>query len=158
MRRLGVGVDQSSWHRELWEPTTQRQQILHDLAAVTLRQTLVGFLSDLRGVQADPDLPGVLVRRPEVDELFEVTGPLNLLSGHGAVHRDLMAIDVLQNAFVGRGLAPFVVLRLEAVNRDDDLQSPQRSPRERDGTHGARDELRVNTHCARRGSSVSSSR
>ena len=75
-----------------------------------------GLLADLRRVQADPDLSRVLVSGPEPHELVEVTGPLRLLPGDGAVHGDLVPDDVLEDAIVSRRLAAFVVLGLQAID------------------------------------------
>ena len=41
---------------------------------------------------------------------------------------DLVPVDVLQDAIVGRRLAALVVLGLQAVDRDDDLQAAESGP------------------------------
>ena len=69
--------------------------------AVGGRQPLVRDLADLRRVEADPDLPRLLPRRPEPQELLEIAGPVDLLPRDRAVHDDLVPDDVLQDAIVG---------------------------------------------------------
>ena len=107
------------------------------------RQDLGRDLADLRRVEAEPELPHVRVRRPEVRELLEVAVALHLLPRHRAVHGDLLAGDVLEDPIVGGRRAAGVVLGLQAVDRDDDLQPRNRRPLGRNRPHGARHELRV---------------
>ena len=64
-------------------------------------------------------LPHFRLRRPELQELLEVPGTIDLLPGHGAVHHDLVPDDVLEDAIVGGRRAAYVVLRLQAVDRDE---------------------------------------
>ena len=55
------------------------------------------------------------IGRPEVDELLEIPIALHLLPSHGAVHRDLVPDDVLQDAVVGGRCPPNVVFGLQTV-------------------------------------------
>src|SRR5688572_7199902 len=57
------------------------------------------------------------------------------------MHRDLVTLDVLQNARVGGGLTAGVMFRLQPVDGDADLQAPQRRPREWNGPHRAGHDL-----------------
>ena len=57
-----------------------------------------------------------------------------------------MALDVPQDAFICRGRAPYVMIRLQAVNRDDHVQSLDLRPLRRDGANGAGDELDFDAH------------
>ena len=57
----------------------------------------------------------------------EVARP-RLLPRDRAVHRDVLALDVLQNPIVGRRRAADVVLGLQPVDRDEDLQRSACSP------------------------------
>ena len=93
----------------------------------------------------------VLILRPGLHELFEVAGPAHLLTGDGAVNGDVVAGDVLEDAGVGRRLAPFVVLWLEPVDRHDELQPMQALPLDRDRAHGARDDLRIDAALSEHG-------
>ena len=112
-------------HPQLRILRPKHHQIVHHLLAVGLRQALGRHLAHLRGVQADPQLRDVRVRRPELHELFEVSVAAHLLPRHGAVDGDVVPLDVLQDAVVGGGLAALVVLGLQPVDRHDDLQPPQ---------------------------------
>src|SRR5690349_19536713 len=62
------------------------------------------------------------------------------------MHRDVMTFDVLQDAAVGRGLPALVMLRLQAVDRDDNLQPLEMRPLERDRSDRAGHQLRVDAH------------
>mgnify|MGYP003694771159 CR=1 FL=1 len=106
-------------------------------------QPLGGHLALLRRVQAHPDLLGVGLRLPELQELFDVSRPFDLLPRHGAMDGDVVAGDVFEDAVVGGRRPPGVVLGLQAVDRHDNLQPPQAAPADRNLAHGARHELRV---------------
>ena len=83
-------------------------------------QPLGRDLTDLRRVEADPDFPDFLPLGPEPQEFLEVARAVDLLPRHRAVHHDLMADDVLEDAVVGGRRAARIVLGLQAVDRDDD--------------------------------------
>src|SRR5207248_2978707 len=109
--------------------------------AITRPQTLRRCLADLRRVQADPDLLRVGVVRPEIHELVEIAVALRLLARDRAMDGDLMPLDVLQDAIVGRGSPARVMLGLETIDRDDDLQARKSNPVLRDRTDGTGHEL-----------------
>ena len=87
-----------------------------------------------------------VVGRPEFRELLEVAVAAHLLSRDRAVHADVVSLDVLEDALVGGGFAPLVVLGLQAVDRDDELKPAEARPLDGNRPHGARDELRVDAH------------
>lgn len=58
---------------------------------------------------------------------------------------DFRADNIFQDAFVGCRLAALVVLRLKAVNGNDDVKSFVPSPLSRNDAEGAGDDLGVNT-------------
>src|SRR5262249_36822442 len=89
------------------------------------------------------ELLDVGVLAPEPNELLEIAVPLRLLPRHGTVDRDLVSSDVLQDPIVGRWRPSHIVLRLEPIDRDDNLQAPQAGPLDRNRPHRARDELRM---------------
>ena len=80
---------------------------------------------------------------PVVEELLKVAVPPDLLPRHRAVNGDLMPLDVLEDAFVGRRRAANVVFGLETIDRDDDLQPVQPLPLAWNGSNGAGHQLRV---------------
>ena len=80
---------------------------------------------------------------PEGEELIEITRTLDDLGGDGAVDGDLGTLDALEDAFVGGGLAAFVVFRLETVDGDDYVQLFVPLPKRGNGAKGAGDDLGV---------------
>lgn len=62
------------------------------------------------------------------------------------MHDDRMALDVPQDAFICRGRAPYVVIGLQAVNRDDQMQSFDLRPLRRNLANGAGDQLDFDAH------------
>ena len=127
LRRLRVHLDHALGHPQLRERLAQRHQRRDHSFAVLRLQAFLRDLADLRRVQAHPDLADVGIVRPDAHELLEVAVAPHLLLRHGAVHRDAVSLDVLDDAVVGRRLAALVVLRLEPVDRDDQLQ-PRAAP------------------------------
>ena len=113
------------------------------MAAIRTTQALRGGLANLWRVEAHQDLSGFLPRRPEPQKLLEVTGAVHLLPRHGAVNRDLVSGDVLEDPIVGRRRPARIVLRLQTVDRHDDRESGQPAPLPRDLAHRTRDELHV---------------
>ena len=138
-----VGLQDVLVHPQLGIAEPQRREVGDDALAVDRPQPLGRHLAHLRRVQAHPDLLRVRLRRPELQELLEVARPFDLLPRHRAVHGDLVAGDVLEDAIVGGRRPPGVVLGLQAVDRHDNLQPPQAAPADRDLADGARHELRV---------------
>ena len=85
-------------------------------------------IADLRREQAEPDLADLGPRSPELQKLSQVTGPLHHLAGDGAVDGDVLAGDIFDDAVIGRGRAPDIVLRLQAVDGNHDVQMRQLGP------------------------------
>jgi len=85
------------------------------------------------------------VGRPEIDKFREITAALYHRASDGAVDRDVVTLNVAQDARVGGGLAAHVVLRLQAVDRDDKLQVRQRGPGYRHQAERAGHDLNVGT-------------
>ena len=109
-----------------------------DLGSCWLGQDFVTVFADLRREEADPDLVPFRCRgAPEIHEVAQISWPLRHLPRDGAVNRDLMARDVLQNAFVCRGLPPYIVFRRQAVDRYDYEQLLYFRPLERNWPHRA---------------------
>src|ERR1041385_3787895 len=75
LRRLRVDFDEPLRQRELRVPHPQRQQILDDRDAIGRTEPLRGHLADLRRVEADPDFLDLGPRRPELEELLDVSLP-----------------------------------------------------------------------------------
>ncbi len=84
--------------------------------------------SPLGREDAHPDFCDCRVSRPETDELGEVPAAIHHGAGDGAVNRDVVTLDVAENAFVGGRLTADVVLWLQTIDRDDELQVRQRGP------------------------------
>src|SRR6478735_6256090 len=143
LRRLGVDLDHALGHAQFRERLAERHQGGDHAFAILRLEPLFRDLADLRRVEADPDLADIGVVRPDADELFEVAVAADLLLGHRAVHRDAVALDVLDDAVVGSGLAALVVLGLEAVDRDHELQPAQLGPFDGDRAYRAGHELGV---------------
>ena len=80
---------------------------------------------------------------PRSEEFLEVAGAPHLLPRDRAVHRDLVSLDVLDDAIVGGGRTPRVVFGLQSVDRHDDLELGQPRPFPWDRPDCARDELGV---------------
>jgi hypothetical protein len=59
---------------------------------------------------------------------------------------DLMASDVVQDALVSSGLAPYIVVLGKAIHRHYQVQARERRPMRRDGPHGACYQLHLETH------------
>ena len=95
------------------------------LLAICFGEPLGRELSDLRCVEADPDQSCIGIGLPVVEELLEIAVTAHLLPRDGAVDRDLMPFDVLEDPIVGGRRAPDVVFGLEAIDRHDDLQPVQ---------------------------------
>ena len=95
---------------------------------------------------------------PVIEELLYISVAADLLPGDGAVHRDLVSDDVLEDAVVGGGRSPHVVLGLEAVDRDDDLEPPESGPFAGDRPHRTGDQLRVDAAFGELGQDLPSSR
>ena len=153
--RLAEGT---AGHLQLRVALANRQQFLHDVPAIVAGQDLLGHFAHLRGVETHPDLADVGVAGPLRDEFLQVALASHLLSRHGAVHGDLVALDVLHDAIVGGGRAPRVVLGLEPVDRHDDLQATESRPFARDRPDRARHDLGIDAALGQRGSSTFSSR
>src|SRR5207247_577376 len=82
--------------------------------------------------------------RPETEELLQITLPARLLFRDRAVDDDLVPGDVLENALVGGRRAADVMLRLQPVDRDDNLQAIETVPFRGNLSDGARDHLGEN--------------
>ena len=94
---------------------------------------------------AHPDFLDRRIRRPESDELGNVAATLHHRAGDGAVDRNVMTLDIAEDSIVRGRLAARVVFRLQAVDRDRQLQIRQRGPRQWDRTERAGDNLYVGT-------------
>jgi len=95
------------------------------------------------GKDAHPNLLHRWVRRPEIDELRDVTAAFHYEAGDGAVNRNVMSLDIAQDALVGSWFAADVMLRLQAIDRNYELKVRQRGPRQWDWTEGAGHNLDV---------------
>src|ERR1035437_3270506 len=102
-------------------------------------QPFLAYLTFLWCVQAEPNLLDAIPLRPESGKLLEVTLALNDLPGDGAVNGDPMPGDVLQDPFVGRGGAPFIVFGLKSVDGNGNAKVGQIAPRIGNGPDGAGD-------------------
>ena len=122
------GVEHPLGRAQLRIRRAEVEQVGDDLLAVGLREALGRNLAHLRRVEAHPHLRHVGVRRPELHELLEVAVAAHLLPRHGAVDADAVPLDVLEDAVVGGGLPPLVVLGLQAVDRHHELQPAQARP------------------------------
>jgi hypothetical protein len=63
------------------------------------------------------------IRRPEFRKFLEVAIAPHLLPCNGAVHADIVPLDVLENPVVGCRLSALVVLGLQTIDRDDELKA-----------------------------------
>src|SRR4029453_15290540 len=108
------------------------------------RETRRGSFPTLRSIQTHPNHSRVVVCLPEAQKLFQITIALNLLPRDGAVNRDVMSGNVLQDPFIRRRRTPHIVLGGQAVDRDHELQPAKIAPFGRDRTYGARFDLGVN--------------
>lgn len=135
--------DEALRHPKFRKDVPQVHQRGNDALAIGWQQSLLGYFAHLWRVEAHPNLTNVFVRRPEANELLEVTVALCLLTRDGAVHRDLVPPNVLENPIVGGRCSPHIVLGLEPVDRDDQLQARQRAPLDGKRSHCAGDDLRI---------------
>ena len=63
----------------------------------------------------------------KIDELRDVTAAFH--HGDGAVDRNVMSLDIAQDALVGSWFAADVMLGLQAIDRNYELQVRQRGQR-----------------------------
>jgi len=141
--RLQIGIEKRRRHLQLRERRPQPPQRLDDARAIFGPEFLLGFFADLRRIQAQPDRLDVAIVRPRAHEFLDVAVAERLLPCHRAVHGDLLALDVLEDAIVGGRRPAHVVLGLQPVDRDAHLQPRDRGPRDRNRTHGACHHLHV---------------
>src|SRR5437016_4372048 len=128
-------------HLQLRVDFSQPLQFHDRLHALRWRKNLGGYFSALGSEHAHPDLSHLFSRGPKLKKVFQVIGTIHHLSRDGAVHGDPVSSDVLENAFVGGRFAASIVLRLQAVNRDDDPNALHTCPLQRDRAKGAGDDL-----------------
>jgi len=126
---------------QLRKPVAQLAQRFDDADAIGGLEFFLGLFAHLRRVKAEPDRLDVRIIRPRLDELFDVALAQRLLARHRAMHRDLVAFDVLEDAIVGRRRPAHVVFGLQTIDRDADLQPGNLRPLDRNRTHGARHDL-----------------
>src|SRR6185312_6544650 len=101
--------------------------------------------SDLRSEHAEPYFLDFFSRRPELQKILKVSPALHHLRGYCAMNGHLVTGDVLENAIVGGGPAPQIMLRLKSVHRDYDINPWDGCPVRGNRPEGARDHLRMNT-------------
>ncbi len=99
----------------------------------------------MRGEQAEPHLADLGPGRPVLQKFLQIAGLLHHLTGDSAVDRDLLARDVLQDPIIVCRRASDIVLRLQPVNRYDDVHVGLRRPTRCEGPERARDNLDVNS-------------
>jgi hypothetical protein len=86
-------------------------------------------ITDLWSEDAEPNPPDLLSGAPELHEFLQIAGPLHHLTGDGAVDRDLLASDILQNPIVRGRSTSQVVLPLQTIDGYDDVQAGECYPR-----------------------------
>src|SRR4029453_11080199 len=118
-----------------------RFKIGHHLRAIGWQQPFGRYLADLRRVEADPDFSNLRPSRPETQKFFEVARAGDLLARDRAVHNDLVADDVCEDAVVSGWGSPYVMLGLQTIDGDGNRQLGNRRPFFRDFTNRAGDEL-----------------
>ena len=146
IRRIGrirVRLDQTLRQGELGIPQPQREEVGDGAFAIGRPQPLVRDFTDLRCVEAHPDFFDLRALRPEREKLVKVAGPRGQLARRRAMHGDCVALDVFENAIVGRGCAADVMLRLQAVDRHDNREAAEFVPVFRDLPHRTGHELGV---------------
>ncbi len=119
-------------------------QICDDLGALRGVKNFGQHFAHLRSENTEPDFVDFVFGAPEFDELAEVVGAVHHLRGDRAVDSDLLAGDVLDDALVRGGCAADVVLRLKAVDGDNNINERILGPRDRERAEGTGDDLYVN--------------
>jgi hypothetical protein len=136
-------ADEGLVHVEDGVQGTKPQEVLHDEGSLLGREDLRAGGSALWGEEAEPDLVDLGPGAPEAEELFEVAWSVCGKACDGGVNGDLGRGNILEDALVGGGLAPLVVLRLQAIDGHDYVESAEAAPFRGDDAEGAGDDLNV---------------
>ena len=142
-RRCQERLECSLRHRQFREFVAQCEQ-LADHALTDIRwKNLVAGLANLRRKQAHPDFLRFRLCAPERQELPEITGPFGHLPRDRAMHRNVLAFDVLENAIVGCRLSAHVVFGGKPVDGHAQIHLPDLRPLGGNRTYGAGHDLDV---------------
>ena len=117
-------LNQSLWHIEFRNERPQAKQFFYGPHSFLASKNFRRRSTDLRREYAHPNLPDFRFGTPELDKFLEVRLAFHHLCGNGAMHSYLMTTNAFKNASIGGRLAALVVLRLQPIDRHDNLQSP----------------------------------
>jgi len=144
--RVGVAVEDGERHVDFGKRVAEARQFGNDGLPIEGSEALWTVFALLRREEAEPDVFHFGATRPEIGEIAEIARALDLRACDGAMDGDLVTSDVFQNAVVGCGRAPRVMLGLQAVNGDDQMKVGDAAPLERNGANSAGNELDFDIH------------
>ena len=136
-------ADEGFGHLEGWVFPSQLAEIGNQVLSLRGRQNFGIGGSALRCENAEPDFYHLRLCGPEAEEFIEVARAVCDLRRDGAVNGDAGVFDALEDALVGRGLAAYIMFRLQAIDGYDDVQFLELHPGSGDFAKGAGDDLHV---------------
>ncbi len=106
------------------------------------------FLSNLRTIQAHPNVidfrPGV----PECEVFLQIGSPRQHWTGNHPMHVDRSPLHILEDALVRSGLAPLVMMFGKSIHRNGHTQACKLHPLLRNCDHAAGHHHREDAHIA----------
>jgi hypothetical protein len=140
-RRPAKDFNHTIGQLEFGKVVSQMKEFIQNAQPHVTGQYLAAGFPLLGRKDAEPDAPNGGTGTPKIKELAEVSRTLRHLAGNGAVYGDFVSLDMLEDAVVCRRFSPFVMFRLQAVDRDTEIEIPYTSPLGRNRADRARNDL-----------------
>lgn len=100
---MAVTIENCGRHVDFWKFLTKLSYFRDGDLAIVSFESLLTLFSFLGSEQAEPDAPHFSASGPEVSEVEKVAGAPKLRPSNRAMHRDLVALNVFENALISRG-------------------------------------------------------
>src|SRR5579871_5636745 len=128
-------------HIQLVKLLSQKAQFCNGTRALLWLKDLRQLISNLRSKQAEPYSSDLCARIPKFQKALQILRLLHHLAGDGAVNRNILARNVLEDSIVGRGSPPKIVLGLKSIHGNHDCQVARFRPTRWKRPEGAGDQL-----------------